>query len=535
MRSRRREVTRALPYFLIFTGILTFSKLPLFFQNKILENGELEIEIGENDFLPLGGDFEKHTSRRLLADDGLPNCTKAAITKFPKGFFTDDQRNKGAIIIHILLGAYMFIALAIVCDDYFVPGLEQICEALHMSSDVAGATFMAAGSSAPELATSLIGTFVTQDDIALGAVVGSAVFNILFVISVCALFGGAIVQLNWYPMARDTIFYAISIVALVIVILDEKIYWYEGLILLLLYALYILLMKFNSRIEAYCLQKVDGCCNCTKFSCTKSSEDKEKILMNGNSVSESMNYNSLKDKHETGDTSESDFPSDGIENDSRVKTHLEEEVESPFLPPKGCWRKALWVISLPLIALLFITIPDCRKERWKKWYLLTFLMACIWTGLFSYVMVWMITVIGHTISIPDSIMGLTFIAAGASVPDAISSLLVVKDGFGDMAVSNAIGSNVFDILLCLGLPWFLKSIIQQSPIVVFSDGLVYSSIALFSTVIFLLLVTYLNGWRLTKLYGAILMVAYFVFLVFASLFEMNVFGDFNPPVCPIKL
>jgi sodium/potassium/calcium exchanger 4 len=30
---------------------------------------------------------------------------------------------------------------------------------------------------------------------------------------------------------------------------------------------------------------------------------------------------------------------------------------------------------------------------------------------------------------------------------------------GDMAVSNAIGSNVFDILLCLGLPWFIKTAI----------------------------------------------------------------------------
>lgn len=34
-------------------------------------------------------------------------------------------------------------------------------------------------------------------------------------------------------------------------------------------------------------------------------------------------------------------------------------------------------------------------------------------------------------------------------------------GLGDMAVSNAIGSNVFDILLCLGLPWFLMTVIVE--------------------------------------------------------------------------
>jgi len=50
---------------------------------------------------------------------------------------------------------YMFWGLAIVCDDYFVASLEEISEALGLSPDVAGATFMAAGSSAPELFTSL--------------------------------------------------------------------------------------------------------------------------------------------------------------------------------------------------------------------------------------------------------------------------------------------------------------------------------------------------------------------------------------------
>ena len=36
------------------------------------------------------------------------------------------------------------------------------------------------------------------------------------------------------------------------------------------------------------------------------------------------------------------------------------------------------------------------------------------------------------------------------MPDALSGIAVVKEGHGDMAVSNAIGSNVFDILVCLG-------------------------------------------------------------------------------------
>lgn len=54
-------------------------------------------------------------------------------------------------------------------------------------------------------------------------------------------------------------------------------------------------------------------------------------------------------------------------------------------------------------------------------------------------------------------MGLTFLAAGTSVPDAVSSIIVTKQGHGAMGLSNSIGSNTIDIFLCLGLPWLLKS------------------------------------------------------------------------------
>lgn len=67
-------------------------------------------------------------------------------------------------------------------------------------------------------------------------------------------------------------------------------------------------------------------------------------------------------------------------------------------------------------------------------------------------------------------MGLTFIAFGVSLPDVISSVIVVREGLGDMAVSNAVGSNVFDILICLGVPWFIQCLIKGRPVQVYSEG-----------------------------------------------------------------
>jgi solute carrier family 24 (sodium/potassium/calcium exchanger), member 4 len=112
-----------------------------------------------------------------------------------------------------------------------------------------------------------------------------------------------------------------------------------------------------------------------------------------------------------------------------------------------------WHIVFPIHYMCRLTMVDVKLEKYKNWYPLTFLISMIWISFYSYFMVWMITIIGYTLGIPDTVMGLTFVAAGVSVPDALSSIAVIKEGYGDMAVSNAVGSNVFDILICLGLPW----------------------------------------------------------------------------------
>lgn len=68
--------------------------------------------------------------------------------------------------------------------------------ALSMSKDVAGATFMAAATSAPELFVNAIGTFITEGDIGVGTIVGSAVFNILAVPACCGIGAGMVSLYN---------------------------------------------------------------------------------------------------------------------------------------------------------------------------------------------------------------------------------------------------------------------------------------------------------------------------------------------------
>ena len=145
----------------------------------------------------------------------------------------------------------MFVALAIVCDEFFVPALDVIIEVIGCSEDVAGATFMAAGGSAPELFTSVIGVFIAFSDVGIGTIVGSAVFNILFVIGMCALFSKTVLHLTWWPLLRDCTFYSISLLTLISFFLDEMIEMYEAAILLGIYALYVYFMKYNVQCEVF--------------------------------------------------------------------------------------------------------------------------------------------------------------------------------------------------------------------------------------------------------------------------------------------
>jgi hypothetical protein len=75
-----------------------------------------------------------HSGRQLLWHSenvtavDAQNCTPPAIADFPSDLFTAEQRRAGAIAIHVVICCYLFVMLALICDDYFVPCIQQMCE-----------------------------------------------------------------------------------------------------------------------------------------------------------------------------------------------------------------------------------------------------------------------------------------------------------------------------------------------------------------------------------------------------------------------
>lgn len=70
-----------------------------------------------------------------------------------------------------------------------------------------------------------LGVFFAKSDVGIGTIVGSAVFNVLFVIGMCAMFSTTVLQLTWWPLFRDCTFYIISLLVLIISFYNQEITW----------------------------------------------------------------------------------------------------------------------------------------------------------------------------------------------------------------------------------------------------------------------------------------------------------------------
>ncbi|XP_017492001.1 PREDICTED: sodium/potassium/calcium exchanger 2-like [Rhagoletis zephyria] len=423
---------------------------------------------------------------------------------FPDDLFTPEQRRHGAIIFHIIGLIYMFVALAIVCDEFFIPALDVITEKLAISEDVAGATFMAAGGSAPELFTSVIGVFISHDNVGIGTIVGSAVFNILFVLSMCAIFSKSVLELTWWPLFRDVSFYSLILITLVLCFMDSWITWYEALILLIWYGAYVTFMKFNEVAEKFVKRLFGG-----------ARVDKVEGETGAGGDGEAAG---------PGGITKADSVQGPPPNYQQQPYFLQEEPTPEPLDvswPTTNRKRLTYLLLAPIIFPLWLTVPDVRRPEKKKWFAFSFLGSILWIAIYSYLMVWWATLVGDTFGMPAEVMGLTFLAAGTSIPDLITSVLVARKGLGDMAVSSSIGSNIFDVAVGLPLPWFMYTCVFGD-VSVISEGMICSIILLFLMLLFVILTIAAFNWRLNIGMAMVMFILYFFFIAISLLLEKKI-------------
>lgn len=180
---------------------------------------------------------------------------------------------------------------------------------------------------------------------------------------------------------------------------------------------------------------------------------------------------------------------------------FEEEEEEEV---KTGWR----MIFVPLDFVLEKIFPP------KKYYMMTFAFSIAAIAILCWVLVESAIGISHILKIPEVVIALVVLAAGTSIPDMISSVIVARQGRGGMAMSNAVGSNIFDIFIGLGLPWFIMAYLRNNSIEVENAGLNESIALLFGSVILLFVVLIFSKWRLRKPVGYILVGSYVAYILY---------------------
>jgi Ca2+/Na+ antiporter len=215
--------------------------------------------------------------------------------------------------------------------------------------------------------------------------------------------------------------------------------------------------------------------------------------------------------------------------------HAHESLSRFCPPPTAPWDLFVWIISIPLMVIEFFivfTIPDPDSPTWKPKHLkmglaLNILMSTLWIGTFVLFMIEWAVKAGELIGISPAVMGLTFCAAGTSVPDCMCSIIVARQGKGNMAISNVFGSNVFDILIAMAVPWGLRYAISGTHNKIKMEAEGFSTAIVILGLVMALYVTcvIVNKFKLTKTVGHIHLGAYACFVVYVFTSNMEVFKE----------
>merc|ERR1719242_1337703 len=308
-------------------------------------------------------------------------------------------------------------------------------------------------------------------------------------------------------------------------------YWWESLILLSMYIFYVFIMSRNAKLKAFIyrilaipekdtVKLLDHQSNGYGTESTEISMQKQTATPNM-SMTKSAKSSAASTVPDAIVEEQDVFDGDDTKNDNEDDDDNESDSDSEEGPdltfPETTGARIWYLIQAPLSYPIYYTLFDVSKEENAPWWPWTFVGSLIWLGALAYLMVWWAVVVGYAWSVPQEIMGLVFLAAGTSVPELFSCIYVARKGMADMAVSASIGSNIFDVLVGLPLPWLSYAIIQgeatgELVIDVQAHGLFLSILVLILILVGLMGILSYNKWYLNNRAGISMIALYGLFV-----------------------
>ena len=313
------------------------------------------------------------------------------------------QTVPGALIL-LVIGFVFLIKGA----DFFVEGASAVAKKLHVPALVIGMTIVAMGTSLPELSVSVTASLAGSNQLAIGNVVGSNIFNLMVVLGSCALFSA--LEVSDDTIKKDLPFSIICTVALMVMgLIGNSVGHIDGAILLVLFIIFLASMLRAAK-----------------------------------------------------------------KSRTTAAAIAEEEAQNE-------------IVDIPTwLCIIYIIGGAVAIKYGGDWVV----DSC--------------TTLALKFGMSETLVGLTIVALGTSLPELVTSIVAAKKNELDMAIGNVVGSNIFNILLILGVAGAI------SPMTVLTVNAIDTLIlVVFSVIVGLMC---LKKKNLNKANGIVMLLLYAVYL-----------------------
>lgn len=302
-------------------------------------------------------------------------------------------------IVLLVLGVIIVLKGA----DWLTDGAVNIATRFGVSQMVIGLTIVAMGTSMPEFCVSMVSALKGTPDLAVGNVVGSNTLNTLLIVGCSALVAPIMVKRS--SVKRDIPFAVVASLLMLLFCLDGAIGRVDAAVLFAGFCLFMFVtLKYAKTTEEHAATvATSGAAMAT-------------AAASSTSVSETPTSQTSAPEASTSQPSSSEASS------------------SETSAPKA--SQASGTSMLKAVVMLVVGL------------------LCLIVG--SNMFVDNASFVASSLGVSDAVIGLTIVAGGTSLPELATSMVSAKKGNSDIAIGNVIGSNVFNILMIIGITGLVK-------------------------------------------------------------------------------
>lgn len=299
-------------------------------------------------------------------------------------------------IVLLVLGVIIVLKGA----DWLTDGAVNIATRFGVSQMVIGLTIVAMGTSMPEFCVSMVSALKGTPDLAVGNVVGSNTLNTLLIVGCSALVAPIMVKRS--SVKRDIPFAVVASLLMLLFCLDGAIGRVDAAVLFAGFCLFMFVtLKYAKTTE----------------------EHAETVATSGAAMATAAAASTSVSEASTSQTSAPEA--------STSQTSAPEAPTSQSSASEASVASMLKAVVMLVVGLL-----------------------CLIAG--SNMFVDNASFVASSLGVSDAVIGLTIVAGGTSLPELATSMVSAKKGNSDIAIGNVIGSNVFNILMIIGITGLVK-------------------------------------------------------------------------------